>query len=57
MRTFSEIVWKAGNYAESEYESRIQYYRCSPEKKEMIYKSLLLKAVELMLNEYLKGKG
>jgi hypothetical protein len=57
METFSLIVWKAGRYAEYEYESRIQYYRCSPEKKEMVYIKYLRIVVERMLNEYLNKKG
>lgn len=57
MKKFSEIVWKAGRYAEMEYESRIQYYRCSGEKKNLVYDKLLLRTVEEMLNAYLKAKG
>jgi len=57
MKKFSEIVYKAGKYAEMEYESRIQYYRCSAELKNAIYDKLLRKTVEEMLDAYLKNKG
>jgi len=57
MKKFSEIVYKAGKYAEMEYESRIQYYRCSAEKKNAIYDKLLRQTVEEMLDAYLKTKG
>jgi hypothetical protein len=57
MKKFSEIVAKAGKYAEMEYESRIQYYRCSAEKKNLVYDKLLRRTVEEMLNAYLKTKG
>jgi len=57
MKKFSEIVYKAGKYAEMEYESRIQYYRCSGEKKNLVYDKLLRQTVEEMLDAYLKNKG
>lgn len=57
MKKFSEIVFKAGKYTEMEYESRIQYYRCSAEKKNLIYNKLFLRTVEEMLDAYLKAKG
>jgi hypothetical protein len=57
MKTFSTIVYMAGRYAESEYESRIQYYRCSGEKKNLIYNKLLRLAIDKMLSDHLKTKG
>lgn len=57
MKKFSEIVWKAFKHAEMEYESRIQYYRCSAEKKDLVYDKLVRRTIEDMLDAHLKAKG